>query len=67
MTRLPPLNLNSSLVRSVRCRPRRLAVFATSSETKYVIAGSARDGAAAEAVVKVGLAGRLVIVTIYRC
>lgn len=38
-----------------------------SREVKCVIAGTALDGAPAEAVVKVGSSGRLIIITVYRC
>ena len=36
-------------------------------EAKCVIAGITLDGAAAEAVVKVGFGGKLVIITVYLC
>ena len=38
---------------------------AKTRETKIVIAGATLDGAAAEAVVKVGASGRLVVITVY--
>ena len=37
------------------------------SEVKYVIAGNTLDGSLAEAVVKVGFGGKLVIITVYLC
>lgn len=40
---------------------------AQTRETKYVVAGFTLDGAAAEVVAKVGIGGRLVIVTVYLC
>ena len=40
---------------------------ARSREIKYVIAGGALDGSAAQVVVKIGLAGKLVVITTYRC
>ena len=40
---------------------------AKSREIKYVVDGIAIDGAAAQAVVKVGFSGKLVIVTAYLC
>lgn len=36
-------------------------------EVKYVISGITLNGAAAEAVVKVGFGGRLVVITVYLC
>ena len=36
-------------------------------EVKCVVAGSALDGSRAEAVIKIGFSGRLVVVTVYRC
>ena len=36
-------------------------------EVKCVIAGPALDGAAAEVVVKIGLSGKLIVITAYRC
>ena len=40
---------------------------AKTREVKYVVAGIALDGTAAEAVVKVGLTGKLVVITVYVC
>ena len=40
---------------------------AKSREIKYVVDGIAIDGAAAQAVVKVGFSGKLVVVTAYLC
>jgi hypothetical protein len=40
---------------------------ASTRETKYVVRGSTRDGQAAEAGVKIGRTGRLVVVTVYLC
>ena len=34
-------------------------------EIKYVVSGSALDGSHAQAVVKVGFAGKLIIITVY--
>jgi hypothetical protein len=34
-------------------------------ETKYLVQGGTRDGSAGETVVKVGPAGRLVVITVY--
>lgn len=36
-------------------------------EVKYVIAGTTLDGSVAEAVVKVGFGGKLVVITVYLC
>lgn len=36
-------------------------------EVKYVIAGNTLDGSLAEAVVKVGFGGKLVVITVYVC
>ena len=36
-------------------------------EVKYVIAGNTLDGSLAEAVVKVGFGGKLVVITVYLC
>jgi hypothetical protein len=36
-------------------------------EIKSIIAGITLDGTAAEAVVKIGLAGKLVVITVYLC
>ena len=36
-------------------------------EAKCVIAGRALDGSHAEAVVKIGFRGKLIVVTVYRC
>lgn len=36
-------------------------------EVKYVVAGTTLEGAAAQAVVKVGPTGRLIVITIYVC
>jgi len=40
---------------------------AQTREVKCVIAGITLDGSAAEAVVKVGFTGKLVIITVYLC
>ena len=40
---------------------------AKTREVKCVVAGITLDGAAAEAVVKVGFGGKLVVVTVYVC
>lgn len=40
---------------------------AQTREVKYVVAGATLDGSPAEAVVKVGFTGRLVVITAYRC
>ena len=34
-------------------------------ESKFVVAGTTLDGTAAQCVVKIGLAGRLVVITVY--
>ena len=36
-------------------------------EIKYIIAGIALDGSSAQTVVKVGLASKLVVITVYLC
>ena len=36
-------------------------------DVKYVIQGSTREGATAQAVAKLGQSGRLVVITVYRC
>lgn len=36
-------------------------------EVKCVVAGVTLDGAAAEAVIKVGFTGKLIVITVYRC
>ena len=36
-------------------------------EVKYVVAGTTLDGSLAEAVVRVGFGGRLVVITVYLC
>ena len=38
---------------------------AKTRETKYVIAGSTREGDTGETVVKIGPTGRLVVITVY--
>ena len=38
---------------------------ARTREVKYIIAGVTRDGVAAEAVVKVGFTGNLIVITTY--
>ena len=38
-----------------------------SREVKCVVAGATLDGSAAEAVVKIGFTGKLIVVTVYRC
>jgi len=40
---------------------------AKTREVKCVVAGIALDGTAAETVVKVGLTGKLVVITVYVC
>ena len=40
---------------------------AKTSEVKCVIAGITLDGTSAEAVVKVGFTGKLVVITVYAC
>ena len=40
---------------------------AQTREVKCVVAGTTLEGASAEAVVKVGFSGRLIVVTVYLC
>ena len=40
---------------------------AQTREVKCVVAGATLDGSAAEAVVKVGFTGRLIVITAYLC
>jgi hypothetical protein len=40
---------------------------AQTREVKCVIAGAALDGSAAEAVVKLGPTGKLIVITVYLC
>jgi hypothetical protein len=40
---------------------------AKTREVKFVVQGITLDGRAAEAVVKVGLSGKLVVITVYVC
>ena len=40
---------------------------AQTRETKCVVTGITLDGSAAEAVVKVGFTGKLIVVTVYLC
>jgi len=38
-----------------------------SNEVKCVVTGVTLDGSAAEAVVKIGFTGKLIVVTVYLC
>ena len=40
---------------------------AQTREVKCVVAGITRDGTTAEAVVKIGFTGKLVVITVYLC
>lgn len=40
---------------------------AQTREVKFVVAGITRHGTAAEAVVKIGFTGKLVVITVYLC
>jgi hypothetical protein len=40
---------------------------ARSKEVKYVVRGSTLEGIAAEAILKVGPSGKLVLITVYLC
>ena len=40
---------------------------AETGETKCVVAGATLDGASAEAVVKIGATGKLIVITVYLC
>ena len=53
---------NSILTRKIFARQRAARI----REVKYLISGRTLDGASAEAVVKLGFAGKLIIITVYR-